>query len=127
MRYVLIFALWFSLIAPALCDIEVGDIVINRKQDEVNVRVNMHNPGPHTARGPVTVRLYVRESESEEWREVKVWTNIQKLAVGHRVSRDYFNATPGEWDPAFTAPSFSVYATAVSSRGQESAFEKRYP
>lgn len=127
MRNFLVLLLWISLVAPGLCDIEISDIVINRKQDEVNVRVNMHNPGPQTARGPITVKLFVRAEESEEWREVKTWTNVRKLAVGHRVSRDYFNGTPGEWDPAFTAPSFSVWATVVSAGGQESALEKRFP
>jgi hypothetical protein len=114
------------LAAPGLADIEVGDIVINRTSGSVNVRVNMHNPGPSTARAPIAVMLYVKTPGDQDWREVKVWTSINKLAVGHRVSRDYFNDSPGNWDSAFNAPTFSVRATASSSAGVISAFEETY-
>ncbi len=115
------------LTLPALADIEVGEIVINRKADSVNVRVNMHNPGPATARSPIMVTLFVRTNDQDQWREVKRWTNISKLAVGHRVSRDYFNDSPGDWDSAFNAPAFSVRATAVSSAGTEAEYEASFP
>lgn len=120
-------ALAFSLlIAPVLADIEIGGIVINRTDASVNVRVNRHNPGPSTARSPILVKLYVQAAGDSEWREVKSWSNISKLAVGHRVSRDYFNDSPGDWDPAFNAPAFTVRATAISSDGQESFFEEHF-
>lgn len=128
MRSILVaFLLFVMSVGPVLADIEVGDIVIHRKDGEVNVRVNVHNPGPYTARAPITVRLLVREREDEPWREVKVWTNISKLAVGNRVARDYFNATPGDWDPAFNAASFQVRATATSADGREAVYERRFP
>jgi hypothetical protein len=92
----------------------------------VNVRVNLHNPGPSTARSPITVTLCVKGPADQDWREVKVWTNISKLAIGHRVSRDYFNDSPGDWDSAFNASSFTVRATAASSVGKVSAFEESY-
>lgn len=114
------------LTLPTLADIEVGDLVIHRKSGSVNVRVNMHNPGPHTARSPITVKLFVRAAETEQWRMIKSWTNINKLAVGHRVSRDYFNDSPGDWDSAFDAPTFQVRATSTSSAGVESEFEKSF-
>ena len=121
-------ALAFSLlIAPVLADIEIGGIVINRTDASVNVRVNMHNPGLSTARSPILVKLYVQAEGDNEWREVKSWSNITKLAVGNRVSRDYFNDSPGHWDPAFNAPAFTVRATAISSDGQESFFEEYFP
>ncbi|MCA9778356.1 MAG: hypothetical protein KC800_16630 [Candidatus Eremiobacteraeota bacterium] len=128
MKYLSSLALAFSLlIAPALADIEIGDIVINRTDASVNVRVNMHNPGPSTARSPIMVRLYVQAEGSQDWREVKSWSNITKLAVGHRVARDYFNDSPGDWDPAFNVPSFTVRATATSADGRESFFEQHFP
>lgn len=114
-------------LSPASADIEVGDLVVNRQAESVNVRVNMHNPGPATARSPITVRLFVRADGEETFREVKNWSNITKLAVGHRVSRDYFNESPGDWDPAFNAPSFTVRATATSSAGREAEFVKQFP
>ena len=47
MRILLItLALTFLFSTPTLADIEVGDIVINRTSGSVNVRINMHNPGP---------------------------------------------------------------------------------
>lgn len=120
-------ALLLLVSLPTFADIEVGDIVINRKDDSVNVRVNMHNPGPSTARSPITVRLFVRTNEDDQWREVKQWTNISKLAVGHRVARDYFNDSPGDWDAAFNAPGFAVRATATSATGNEAVYETSFP
>lgn len=127
MRRVLILLCVLFAFSPAMADIEVGDIVVLRRENNVNVRVNMHNPGPGAAYSPIAVRLFVREHDGEEWRLVKEWTNVTKLPVGYRVSRDYFNEAPGDWDPAFHAPSFQVRATAVSSAGRVAEFEKAFP
>lgn len=123
MRYLLLFLL---LAAPAAADIAVEDIVINRKADEVNIRVNLYNPGPSTAYAPIVVGLWVRADEHEEWRLLKDWSNITKLPVGYKVSRDFFSATPGDADPALLG-SFQVQATARSRSGQVTSLERTYP
>lgn len=123
MRYFLLFLL---LVAPAAADIAVEDIVINRKDDEVNIRVNLYNPGPQAAYAPIVVGLWIRANEDEEWRLLKDWSNIGKLPVGYKVSRDFFSATRGDADPALLG-NFQVQATARSRSGQTASLERSYP
>jgi hypothetical protein len=78
------------LVAPALADVKIEQLLVRMKAGDVNIRVTVYNPGGSTQAGPILIDLYVREDASSPWQKIKTWNNIQKLPAGHRVSRDFF-------------------------------------
>jgi hypothetical protein len=75
----------------ASADIRIDEVLVRRKEGRMNLRVNIINPASVTQKGPIKITLYARPDSESNWEQVKVWTNIGKLAAGHRVARDFFD------------------------------------
>ncbi|MGE0488694.1 MAG: hypothetical protein AB7S38_05735 [Vulcanimicrobiota bacterium] len=108
---------------PATAEVVVEDLLVRRKDDNVNIRVTVKNPGSSTQRGPVVVELYARPNENEGWQKIKSWNNITKLQRGFRVSRDFFDENNVYLAQLAATGSFEVKAV-VSAPGLATSAEK---
>lgn len=121
-KWIVALLLVFSQL-PAAADVVVEDLLVRRKDDNVNIRVTVRNPGSSTQAGPVVVELYARPNENEGWQKIKSWNNITKLQRGFRVSRDFFDENNVYLAQLAAAGSFEVKAV-VSAPGLTTAAEK---
>lgn len=76
--------------ASAWADLTIPELKLRKKGADINVRVVLRNPDRATVRGPVKVTLWVAPDQNSPWQEIKVWTNIAKVASGEKVARDFF-------------------------------------
>jgi len=88
----------------------------------VNVRITLRNPTQETVRGPLRLELWGRVPGNPEWRELKVWRNLQKIPSGYRVSRDYFS----DLQPLFQGE-FELMSRVVHSESGDILGERSYP
>ena len=79
-----------AMLMPASADAVIEELQIRRVNDNVNVRVNVRNPGDQRQDGPVVIDLFARANSSDEWTPIRSWTDVKTLAAGARVSRDFF-------------------------------------
>ncbi|MHC9539293.1 MAG: hypothetical protein AB9903_07205 [Vulcanimicrobiota bacterium] len=89
--------------------LEMSDIIIRKKGKEINLRTVVTNVGGATAAGlkdNLTVYLYVKD-DAGNWKEVKKWSNAEKIVKGEKNSRDY---TPVDSFPEFKNDKFTVKA-----------------
>lgn len=89
--------------------LEISDIIIRKKGKEINLRTVVANTGSVTATGlkdNLTVYLYVKDEEGK-WKEVKKWSNAEKIVKGEKNSRDY---TPVDSFPEFKKDKFTIKA-----------------
>jgi hypothetical protein len=96
-------------VAQVGANLEAEDIVI-RKRASMNFRVRVKNSGSVTARNltnNLSVSLSIQDS-SGNWVLLKQWKNIDKIAPGQTVSRDYF-AKENE-HPNLTTGNFTLKA-----------------
>lgn len=110
----------YKLIKPALlgllltgwasADVRIDEVLVRRKEGRMNLRVNISNPSSVTQKGPIKVTLYARPDSSSAWEQVKVWTNIAKLAAGNRVARDFFDQNNARLKEIADAPAFECRA-----------------
>ena len=108
---------------PALADAQIEDLLVRRKDNNVNIRVTVRNPGTSTQQGPVVIDLFARANENEGWQKIKTWNNISKLQRGFRVSRDFFDENNVYLAQLATAGSFEVRAV-VTAPGLAHSAEK---
>lgn len=78
------------LFLPARADIEIEQLLVRMKGEDVNIRVTIRNPGTHRQAGPVVIDLYVRDDASAPWEKIRTWNDIAFVQPGYRVSRDFF-------------------------------------
>ena len=81
--------------SSAWAEVQIRELLVRKKGADVNVRVNIENPGGPAVRKP-TITLYVRPNSSAAWQQVKVWNNIAKIGVNEKVSRDFFEENNAE-------------------------------
>ena len=105
----------FSVLLVGLCaasawaDVTIQDVLVRKRGNQVNVRVNLINLDGPTVNKPV-ITLYIRPDENSEWEQIKVWTNIAKIGVGEKVSRDFFEENNARLAESATHPAFEVKA-----------------
>jgi hypothetical protein len=122
-RFLTTFALLTALLHPARADAVVEDVLVRRTGDNVNIRVTVSNPAATKQAGPVVVDLYVRPTEADAWTKVQSWNNIEALAAGNRVSRDYFDENNAILKDLASRGRFQARAV-VTAPGQKDAAEK---
>ncbi|MCE7875235.1 hypothetical protein DYH09_33395 [bacterium CPR1] len=85
-------SLFFGLLLflPARADIEIEQLLVRMRGEDVNIRVTIRNPGANRQAGPVMIDLYVRDDASSPWEKVRTWNDIAFVQPGYRVSRDFF-------------------------------------
>lgn len=114
---------FFSFLLVGLCatsawaDVTIQDVLVRKQGEQVNVRVNLINLDGETVNKPV-ITLYIRPDENSEWEKIKVWTDIAKIPVGEKVSRDFFEENNARLAEIATYPAFEVKA-AFSAEGVE--------
>lgn len=91
-------------------DVRIDEVLVRRKEGRMNLRVSISNPASVTQKGPIHITLYARPDNSAPWEQVKVWTNIQKLAPGNRVARDFFDQNNARLKEIADAPAFEARA-----------------
>jgi hypothetical protein len=82
---------FFSLLAPAIAQVQIDDLHISRDGEVVNIRVSLRNPGPQSQSGPLRVELLARPLGASDWQPIWVWSDLKGLPVGYRLSRDFFS------------------------------------
>jgi hypothetical protein len=112
-------ALALGMVGTAAADVKISELLLRKKGEDLNVRVVVTNPGARTQRGPVKVTLWVRPDGSSQWSRVKVWTNIDKIQVGHRVARDFFDENNATLRQVASQPSWEA-KVQVSAPGAAS-------
>jgi hypothetical protein len=115
-----------ALVSPALADVGIDSLLVRRKNGAVNVRVNLFNFGPGGAKGPFHLEILGRADANDSWQSMKVWTNIGKLAAGHKVSRDFFDPNSTVLARLSTLPFFEVKAV-LSVAGSNTPVEMISP
>ena len=85
-----ILALGTALVAPAVADVSVKEILQHKRGVEINVRVTVDNPARTPQRGPVKISLWVRPDSNAKWQQIKVWNDIREIHSGQKISRDIF-------------------------------------
>ncbi len=108
---------------PAFADALVDEVLVRRMGDDVNIRVTVRNPAKTRQPGPVTVDLYVRAGESDEWSKVKSWNDIEYIGGGYKVSRDYFDENNSFLKELAAGGRFQSKAV-VTAPGQKDTAEK---
>ncbi len=108
MHKTLIAALLLGGVAAA--DVRIDELLVRRKNGHMNLRVNLSNPSSRTQCGPIKVILYARPDANSAWTKVKAWSNIQKLAPGNRVARDFFDENNASLDAIAGSPAFEARA-----------------
>ena len=88
----------------------------------VNVRITLHNPTEETLAAPLVMELYGRVRGDSEWRLLKSWNGIPKIAKGYRLSRDFFSGM----QPMFQGD-FELLCKAYRRDTSEVLAERRYP
>ncbi len=78
------------LSVPALADIEIEQLQVRMKGEDVNIRVTVRNPGAQRQAGPVVIDLFIRDNASSPWEKIRTWNDIAFVQPGYRVSRDFF-------------------------------------
>jgi hypothetical protein len=94
----------------AVADVRIDELLIRRKEGTINLRVNVSNPSAKTQRGPIKITLFVRPDSQAAWEQVKVWTNISKLAGGNRAARDFFDHNNQRLKEIASEPAFEARA-----------------
>jgi hypothetical protein len=121
-----------QLMAAAGAKLEMSDIIIRKKGKEVNLRTVVTNVGDTTATGlkdNLTVYLYVKD-DAGNWKEVKNWSNAEKIVKGQKNSRDY---TPVDTFTEFKKDEFTVKAEIKLAKPingvtiTKAIIEKSYP
>jgi hypothetical protein len=101
-------------IAAGGAKLEISDLIIRKKANQINLRAVVTNPGATTASGlmnNLTIHLFVKD-EGGKWKEVKTWSNIEAVKPGDKVARDY---TPIETLTEFKQSEFTVKAVIKMS------------
>ena len=116
MKKVLLTALMTGVLASsAWAEVQIKELLVRKKGPDVNVRVNLENPGGPTARSP-KITLFIRPDSSSPWKQIKVWNNIAKIGAGEKVARDFFEENNAELRKLAENPNFEVRAV-VASKG----------
>ena len=107
----------------AQADVRIDELLIRRKEGTMNLRVNISNPSAKTQRGPIKITLYARPNSEASWEQVKVWTNVTKLAAGNRAARDFFDTNNARLREISSEPAFEARAVveAPGAKTQESS------
>lgn len=112
----------------AAADVNVNDILLRKKGNDINVRVIVGNPATKEQKGPVVVTLFVRPNSAAKWEKIKTWNDIAKIKAGDKVSRDIFSensaplcnvASSVEWQAkaTVTAPGAKSKEKTVTNTG----------
>lgn len=101
----------------AAAEVHIDEVLVRRKEGRMNLRVRISNPGSVTQKGPIQITLFARPDSSAPWEQVKVWNNIQKLAPGNYVARDFFDLNNARLKEIADAPAFEARAV-VKAPGQ---------
>lgn len=108
------------------------DLVIRKRENQVNFRVRIKNIGSTAAEdlyGKLVVSIHVRDSMKGKWRELKHWSNIDKIIPGNVISRDYTPVIAN--DPELRKGKFTLRAVISIRSGDvivsRSQIERRYP
>lgn len=114
-------ALALGTFGTAAADVKISELLLRKKGEDLNVRVVVTNPGARTQRGPVKVTLWVRPDGESQWSQIKVWTNIDKIQVGNRVARDFFDENNATLRQVASQPSWEakVQVTAPGAASDE--------
>ncbi|GMU57745.1 MAG: hypothetical protein AMXMBFR33_68910 [Candidatus Xenobia bacterium] len=93
-------ATFLLLSATAMADIKISDFQVRQGNvpglREVNIRINVTNPGPVTQQGPIEIILLGRR-RGGEWSELQSWT-VSRLPSGYQVARDYFSRIEHDYE-----------------------------
>lgn len=116
----LLLAVFMPMKASAEASIE--SLLVRRMSDTVNVRVTLKNPTATRQRGPITVDLYARAAEGQDWQRIRTWTDIRFLQPGYRVSRDFFGENNAFLQQLVSSGHFEV-KTTVRAPGMADAEE----
>ena len=107
MKFIAALVIFLAVSVPASADVSIEEVLVRRRGQDLNVRVNLLNPGSKPQQG-IRLVLYVRPHDQAIWEVAKSWSNIGTLRPGNRSSRDFFEA--GNWhlrqiasNPAFEA------------------------
>jgi hypothetical protein len=97
-HYLAAFGLISMLSWPAAAQgsLEALPTVVRQLGHDVNLRVEVRNPGP-TYRGPFEIHLLIRGADREPYRLIKVW-HEHEVPAGQKIARDYLPV--GDIDPA---------------------------
>ena len=79
-----------GMAAGALADVNIDQLLVRRKGEDVNIRVQIRNPGVKRQAGPVLIDLYVRDNASLPWEKIRTWKDISVIKPGDRIARDFF-------------------------------------
>lgn len=109
MRIFLLTLFTALLAGPSLAQATIDDLHISRDGEVVNIRASLRNPGPDSQPGPLQVELFARQLGQTDWLPVHTWSDLRGLAVGHRVSRDFFS-TDGDTVSGLALGEFEVRA-----------------
>lgn len=77
--------------AAKAATLELQDIVIRKKGDEINFRVRVKNTGTVAAtkmKNNLVVYLRVKNATTGAWDELQKWSNIDVIKAGETVARD---------------------------------------
>ncbi len=123
MRHLLLLLILLVFTLPSTAQAIIDDLHISRDGDIVNIRVSVRNTGNATQAGPMLIEVFARQTSSDDWQPVISWSNIPKLASGHRVSRDYFSQDEDQVTAMAARGLFEVRAI-LSGQGLSEVTEK---
>jgi hypothetical protein len=102
-----------SAAMPVWADVSIEELLVRREGASVNLRINVHNTGAESQKGPVMISLYVRKDANDTWQLLKQW-NEASLAAGNRLARDYFDPDNQYLTDLAHTGSFQVKATVTA-------------
>lgn len=121
-----------QLIAAGGAKLEMGELIIRKKGETMNLRAAVKNVGTVAATNltkNLTIYLYVKD-DAGAWKLVKEWANIAVIKPGEKASRDL---TPVSTFAEFTKDEFTVKAEIklkTPIKGvtiTQASLEKSYP
>ena len=99
-----------SFSAPAWADLNIKEVLIQKKSPNVNIRVVVNNPGASVQPGPVLIKVYVRHDSSGSWHLIQTWNDISAIKPGTEIARDLFDENSKELTKLAKHTGFQVRA-----------------
>ncbi|MDQ7826027.1 MAG: hypothetical protein RDV48_24705 [Candidatus Eremiobacteraeota bacterium] len=117
----------------ASVNLAISDLIIRKQGSQVDFRVivgNIGNADAENLMGNLSVALFVFDRSNGKWHELKRWSDIDRIAAGEKVARDYLPVVTK--NPQILSGKFTLQAAielkyAGAVKISKESLERSYP